>query len=175
MKNDAGLTASFLFEPRLNEKPGHTERHQKIGNDPRDSARFSHRRQNHSARERPEPVNFWHTLTPLPLASTSATRLRSSSERALQQQLATHYNISGDTGTLSLDWYVYGLTSADGPDAAYTFQVKQTANDRPASQRSPHKKSATNVALPVSVSRKRTFNRPRIFPADRPMRYMNIN
>ncbi len=100
MKNDAGLTASFLFEPRLNEKPGHTERHQKIGNDPRDSARFSHRRQNHSARERPEPVNFWHTLTPLPLASTSATRLRSSSERALQQQLAIHYNISGDTGTL---------------------------------------------------------------------------
>ncbi|WP_214830616.1 hypothetical protein [Exiguobacterium sp. s56] len=65
----------------------------------------------------------------------------------MQQQLATHYNISGDTGILSLDWYVYGLTSADGADAAYTFQVKRTANDRSASQPSPHKKSATNVAL----------------------------
>lgn len=51
-------------------------------------------------------------------------------ERALEQHLATHYNISTDTysvdGTLSLSGYVYDLTFTDEPDAAYTFQVKQT-------------------------------------------------
>lgn len=67
MKNDAGLTASFLFEPRLNEKPGHTERHQKIGDDARDATRLPDRRQDYSAHERPEPIDFWHIITPLSL------------------------------------------------------------------------------------------------------------
>lgn len=53
-------------------------------------------------------------------------------ERALEQHLATHYNISEDTysidGTLSLSGYIYNLTFEDEPDAAYTFQVKQATD-----------------------------------------------
>lgn len=53
-------------------------------------------------------------------------------ERALEQHLATYYNISADTysidGTLSLSGYIYDLTFEDEPDAAYTFQVEQAAN-----------------------------------------------
>lgn len=53
-------------------------------------------------------------------------------ERALEQHLVTHYNISTDTysidGSLSLSGYVYDLTFEDEPDATYAFQVEQTAD-----------------------------------------------
>lgn len=53
-------------------------------------------------------------------------------ERALEQHLTTHYNISADTysidGTLSLSGYVYDLTFEDEPDASYTFHVKQATD-----------------------------------------------
>lgn len=52
-------------------------------------------------------------------------------EYALEQHLATHYNISTDTysidSSLSLRGYIYNLTFEDEPDAAYTFQVEQAA------------------------------------------------
>ncbi|WP_214709741.1 MULTISPECIES: hypothetical protein [unclassified Exiguobacterium] len=53
-------------------------------------------------------------------------------ERALEQYLATHYNISAETysidGTLSLSGYVYDVTFEDEPGVAYTFQVEQAAD-----------------------------------------------
>ncbi|UTT43191.1 hypothetical protein [Exiguobacterium aurantiacum] len=87
------------------------------------------------------PKRNWETIfrTTLVVTITLATFLyvRYSTEieereRALEQHLATHYNISTDTysidGTLSLSGYVYDLTFEDEPDAAYTFQVEQAAD-----------------------------------------------
>lgn len=53
-------------------------------------------------------------------------------ERALEEYLATHYNIPEQTysldGTLGRDGYVYDVTFRDEPDTDYTFRVTKSVD-----------------------------------------------